>query len=193
MSGINAIQQVLDTPELLENILLQMSMKDLLHAQRVCMRWSTLIKRSRPLQRALFLGPSDEAIDPYELYSHPEKTLKFLYRASFRRWTVSDPPKPIRFELNPLLIKFQPDISNLWHDSPTPLLKCFFEFASCKQKQPGASWRRMFLCWPPLKAMKIDPVFVRNSSGEDIVAFEITREEGIRVADILSEIIKRAQ
>ncbi|KAI7213718.1 hypothetical protein KC333_g6427 [Hortaea werneckii] len=50
---------VLHTTELLENILYFLPMKDLLFAQRVCMKWRELIQRSIPLQEALFFRPKE--------------------------------------------------------------------------------------------------------------------------------------
>ena len=52
--------QVFDTYELLENILLHLAIRDLLLSRRVSQQWQSLIKQSSRLQQALFLqaGPS---------------------------------------------------------------------------------------------------------------------------------------
>ena len=53
-----SVQKALETPELLELILLELPMKDLLlNAQRVCRRWKANIDGSIKLQRALFFTP----------------------------------------------------------------------------------------------------------------------------------------
>lgn len=52
-----AIEKVLETNELLENILVRLPFKKLLLAQRVCKQWNAPIKGSLRLQRALFMTP----------------------------------------------------------------------------------------------------------------------------------------
>ncbi|KAK5699477.1 hypothetical protein LTR97_005605 [Elasticomyces elasticus] len=47
-------QQVLDLPELLENILIQLPIRDLLFAQKVCKDWQQAIAASPKIQEALF-------------------------------------------------------------------------------------------------------------------------------------------
>ncbi|KAL4954382.1 hypothetical protein BDW69DRAFT_163300, partial [Aspergillus filifer] len=54
----SAANRVLETPELLEMILVQTDMRTLLiSAQRVCRTWKALIDHSPSLQRALFFTP----------------------------------------------------------------------------------------------------------------------------------------
>jgi hypothetical protein len=48
------VQQLFDTTELLESVLLELPTIDLLFAQGVCKRWKQVIERSRRLQQALF-------------------------------------------------------------------------------------------------------------------------------------------
>ncbi|KAK5698014.1 hypothetical protein LTR97_006974 [Elasticomyces elasticus] len=47
-------QQVLHLPELLENILLRLPMKDLLFSQKVCRTWKAVVDTSPHIQEALF-------------------------------------------------------------------------------------------------------------------------------------------
>jgi hypothetical protein len=70
-----ATQAVLATAELLELILLNLPIKDILFAQKVCKQWKQLIDSSPLLQQALFLKPapaSSAAIDSKTL------NLKFI-------------------------------------------------------------------------------------------------------------------
>jgi hypothetical protein len=50
--------RLVGVPELLEQILLKLPMKDLLMSQKVCRTWMWLIHGSLPLCRALFLAPA---------------------------------------------------------------------------------------------------------------------------------------
>ncbi|KAK3623061.1 hypothetical protein LTR56_021814 [Elasticomyces elasticus] len=52
-----ATNNVLDLPELLENILLQLPMRDLLFAQKVCKTWKLTIDTTLSIQKALFFAP----------------------------------------------------------------------------------------------------------------------------------------
>jgi hypothetical protein len=61
-----AAQQVFDITELLEAILLELPIKDLLFAQKICRRFKAVIEDSTSLQKALFFQPGqidDAAID----------------------------------------------------------------------------------------------------------------------------------
>lgn len=51
------VEKILNTNELLENILVRLPIKKLLLAQRVCKHWKALITGSIRLQRALFMVP----------------------------------------------------------------------------------------------------------------------------------------
>ncbi|KAI7342132.1 hypothetical protein KC354_g16583 [Hortaea werneckii] len=75
---------VLHTTELLENILYFLPMKDLLFAQRVCMKWRELIRRSIPLQEALFFR-SKELNSFWRLIKEPGKPAK-LRKASRKEY-----------------------------------------------------------------------------------------------------------
>jgi len=57
-------EKVFAVTEQLEAVLLQLPMKDLLFAQKVCKRWQTVIRASDPVQKALFLKPGVAADAP---------------------------------------------------------------------------------------------------------------------------------
>ncbi|KAI7158462.1 hypothetical protein KC349_g4833 [Hortaea werneckii] len=75
---------VLHTTELLENILYFLPMKDLLFAQRVCMKWRELIRRSIPLQEALFFRPKELNVF-WRLIKEPDMPAK-LKKASRKEY-----------------------------------------------------------------------------------------------------------
>ncbi|KAK5710222.1 hypothetical protein LTR17_019057 [Elasticomyces elasticus] len=69
-------QQVLHLPELLENILLRLPIKDLLFSQKVCGTWKAVVDTSPHIQEALFYtnkGTSDSDVtsQPCSCHSHP--------------------------------------------------------------------------------------------------------------------------
>jgi len=53
-----AAQRTFDVPELLEHVLLQLPIKDLLFAQKVCKHWKQTIEASPRAQQALFFRPT---------------------------------------------------------------------------------------------------------------------------------------
>ncbi|KAI7533728.1 hypothetical protein KC331_g12918 [Hortaea werneckii] len=75
---------VLHTTELLENILYFLPMKDLLFAQRVCMKWRELIRKSIPLQEALFFRPKELNVF-WRLIKEPDMPAK-LKKASRKEY-----------------------------------------------------------------------------------------------------------
>lgn len=58
MAATAATTTALSITEVLESILVVCRPYDVLHAQRVCSYWRTLIQTSKTLQRKLFLAPS---------------------------------------------------------------------------------------------------------------------------------------
>lgn len=74
-----AVQQVLETPELLEHILYSLRPVHVLHAARVCHTFKNTIAGSIALQRKLFLQPvADTSTEPLE----PNELLERLHRGS---------------------------------------------------------------------------------------------------------------
>ena len=111
---------VLFITELLEMILLQLDMRTLLISQRVCRKWSSLIRSSSRIQETLFFKPvlpdsvptkvqnpllaevfppffiemeSRISMNSFDMVKHPEKQRAYLRpEASWRRMLVQQPP-----------------------------------------------------------------------------------------------------
>lgn len=111
---------VLCITELLELILLQLDMRTLLTSQRVCRKWSSLVRSSSKIQESLFFEPvlpgsvptkvqnpllaevfppffvetkGRIGMDSFDMIKHPEKQVSYLRpEASWRRMLVQQPP-----------------------------------------------------------------------------------------------------
>ena len=63
LADLPSSERVFNTVELIEAVLLELPLKDVLLAQRVCKTWQAAIAASSPLQRALCLRPIKTPID----------------------------------------------------------------------------------------------------------------------------------
>ena len=126
--GFMACHAVLDTPELLESILLYLDMWTLLLIQRVSHRWLATITGSTSLQRALFLHPERQQGDSKERRRNP--VLAQLLNDCV--------PK----SGNDLSSFHYSDFSNLPIANDVRLQKAFMH--------PTATWRRMLVTQPPI-------------------------------------------
>ncbi|KAK5714269.1 hypothetical protein LTR17_017275 [Elasticomyces elasticus] len=61
IAHLTAAATVLQTPELLEAVLLSLPARDLLFAQKVCKAWKKATESSPSIQRALFFRPGTKA------------------------------------------------------------------------------------------------------------------------------------
>ncbi|OCL15321.1 hypothetical protein AOQ84DRAFT_49271 [Glonium stellatum] len=161
--------RVLDTPELLESILLHLPLQDLLHSQRVSRQFHAAITSSPSIQQALFLRAKRRKSSPNEWEINP------LFRKAFLPWFLYPEPNC------PIL----PNYDTL------ELLDC----NSTKQKRiayarPEASWRRMFFMQPPPQKLTVKKFCHamggdRKSVGE--LLFDADENDGVRM-DVLYDI-----
>lgn len=127
----SAMNQVLDSPELLEMILVQVDMRSLLtSAQRVCLHWASLINSSPSIQKALFFT----AIKECE-WGADENTPNPLLAVAF----------PSVFPANGRTDRFQFDFSDM------AITKDASTMARFVRKE--ASWRRMLVQQPPIRTI----------------------------------------
>lgn len=94
MDSFSSRLAVLGSTELLELILLQLDLRSLLHAQRVCLRWRDVCQ-SAALQRALFFRPakagSEAVVNPllmlyFPAWFAPKKLWKERYQIDKESW-----------------------------------------------------------------------------------------------------------
>ncbi|KAL1652257.1 hypothetical protein SLS58_000384 [Diplodia intermedia] len=174
------MDEVLDTPELLELILSKLPVKDLLLAQNVCKTFNTAIASSPTLQQALFLRPFPATATPPSLST---STKLFHY--------PGHEPTIDRWERNPLLaVAFWP-----WFDRSTPesiFFPLFWDYDTFKELgladaakrsallRPEASWRRMLLTQPPAAELQV-MLQTCNRGGTSMADATICPGNGLRM------------
>ncbi|KAK5744950.1 hypothetical protein LTR17_001701 [Elasticomyces elasticus] len=145
-----ATDNVLNLPELFENILLQLPTRDLLFAQKVCKIWKLTIDASPSVQKALFFAAGTvndvlysspnhkstaQCLADGQSTNHHEKAPAQEYNAYIEFATHEG------YALNPLLTtcrKVGPDLRSDFRDSPW-----------YSDADPTGSWSRMFVTQPP--------------------------------------------
>lgn len=115
----------LQTPELLEQILLHLPMLELLHCQRVCRHWKDVIDSSPVLQQALYFRPAPIP-ESYDIDLGPRGVNVFnpLLEEVFIEWFTASGCRTGSFRESVAYIPMQRD---------NPEIFC----------RPEASWRRM--------------------------------------------------
>ncbi|KAK5726348.1 hypothetical protein LTR17_012779 [Elasticomyces elasticus] len=144
--SLTAQRDVLDLPELLENILLNLSIRDLLFSQAVCRRWKATVDSSVRIQRALFFIPGTAEDINYVSPDHTSSTEwmvpdmqpgQFCLRSSWHCANV----KQLAYALNPLLTTYDVQGGRRYTLRP--------EFWRSKDADLAGSWSRMYLTQPP--------------------------------------------
>ncbi|KAK6414388.1 hypothetical protein LTR81_011760 [Elasticomyces elasticus] len=153
-----AVHDVLDLPELLECILLNLPIRDLLFSQKVCRRWKAAVDSS-PIQKALFFRPGTAANINY-ISSNHISTTAWLEAGERKGKQIPDGDEyrpaqhcvqhmaTIRREgyaINPLLLTYGPGLS--FHLKP----ELWQQRDACTSSFSVPSWTKMFLTQPPGK------------------------------------------
>lgn len=170
----HAANTFLALPELLEHMLLQLPIRDILLAQRVCKFWAHAIKTSPSLQTATFLRPTkplqlSRAVEPHgplPCASCSECNQEYQRGDDSsdegNRWVADvDNSCEHRIVLNPIFEIYQPWKS--WYHEPgefSGVRANFFE--SDVYRRPEASWRKMLFTQPPLSKIFIMHRFDEN-------------------------------
>jgi hypothetical protein len=128
------LQTVLNTPELLTQILLCLPLRSLLHAQRISHHWRDLILHSPSLQSALYFRPLPSACCPSLPVHNP------LLASTFAPWFI---------DLRLL------DPSGVW-----PFCKAFPQLPWTQApeafRRADASWRDMLVVQPPARTLVVE-------------------------------------
>ncbi|OJD40525.1 f-box domain protein [Diplodia corticola] len=174
------MDDVLNTPELLELVLSKLPMRDLLLAQRVCKGFNTAIASSPTLQQALFFRPLPATAAP----PPSSASVKLLH-------SPDDTPTTEAWERNPLLaLAFWP-----WFDRSTPrsrfsapfwdpetfeTLPLAAETTRFAFLRSEASWRRMLVTQPPVAELNLMLV-THAMGGDDLDYASISPGNGVRM------------
>ena len=186
-----AVEQVFHLPELLEIILLHLSQKDILLAQRTSRCFRHTIVGSPRLQKALFLAP-DWTLEgrPFDAYStnnrpgrKPENN-RLLLRAfpgcypTVTLVIVNDNPSVQELEIGRRGSEhWSWDVCISFPSDRPPNTKPAVLY-------PEASWRRMFLSQPPCTSLHLVRRWQRSQNPA------IVREGGIKMGDFVDEASK---
>lgn len=139
-------EQVLGTTELLENVLVFLPMRTLLHAQRVCHTWQDVITQSLTLQQALFFRAreskknenDEDAANEIEM----NPLLEWLFPTSIRledsRWRFQFMSPS--YEMN--------DFETIWWNDD--------DYTMFSVLRATASWRKMLPVQPPPKSLNLE-------------------------------------
>ncbi|KAJ5787299.1 hypothetical protein N7457_002289 [Penicillium paradoxum] len=126
-----AVNRVLDTPEILEMILVRMDMRSLLtSAQRVCHSWTKLITKSPSIQKCLYFTPiKDSEWGMEESFPNPLLTETF----------------PSIFPAKDRLDHYTSNFSDLTMTEDATTMARFV--------RKDASWRKMLVQQPPISEL----------------------------------------
>ncbi|KAL2833484.1 hypothetical protein BJY01DRAFT_239519 [Aspergillus pseudoustus] len=174
-----ATGRVLRLPELFEQILTNLPMRDLLLAQRVCRRWKEFILSSRRLKHKLFLQtprscPQPEASTNIEFNPLLQDMFPgfFAHLETLDWGNVDDAPAgriPPRWDYS---VQRTPRELSLeeqeWYRTPTKREAVL---------RPEASWRRMFPSHPPPRLVDFQSAHVGCScGGAETLISRLTRQ-----------------
>jgi hypothetical protein len=144
MVALAAKDRVLETPEILEGILLKLPIRDLLvTAERVSKEWHIIIQSSPAIQEILFFRPRSRKSDE-------EQSFNPLLQASFAPWFKNHDETSTRWGSG---LSFH-DLD--WNSS---------DFKRHAYARKDASWRKMLPVQPAVK--QLDVVSRRHAMGGD--------------------------
>ncbi|ORY13921.1 hypothetical protein BCR34DRAFT_249237 [Clohesyomyces aquaticus] len=168
-----ACTTVLSVFELLEQILLNLSMLDLLLAQAVCMRWHTVIQTSPRIQRALYFLPREVPPSPTPADFKPNPVLAAAFADNFEF------SKPM-------------GLYHIWQRNPKApkefcteiLLHNTMDSWEEAIKYKNASWKRMLVIQPPVIHVTVLDLRVAPDYDDCFVEWA-DDAAGVRMGDIL--------
>ncbi|KAK4621549.1 hypothetical protein CLAFUW4_07220 [Fulvia fulva] len=210
----DAHQEVFDTYELLEQILLQLPIKDLFVLQRVSAKWRKVIAESHPLQRRMYLRAQGGVMKP--ILNEDEETIyrgrvkinpAMEFFAGHRYRGYPDIPPAVSHSRS----FGQVGISHYEDDDYTPPILSTSVWFQILQHAPHrnslpvalgsyreeASWKRMLVSSPPVPAIRVsaylkggDVCAVYSAPGErwrDLVRnVMVYNAEGVRFGDLVN-------
>lgn len=158
-------------PELVEQVLLQLSLKDILLAQRVSRAWQTIIAKSLSIQKALFFRPVDplppklaevwtayywKCADAAECTASGPGLERAVERGITRWAKKSSSKRQYRIFVNPILVVGRnPSYQPYFHEGAMMTSESKIS-ESERWRRPEASWRKMLLTQPPLTHVLVD-------------------------------------
>lgn len=167
---------VLELPELLELIILELPIVDIMATARVNRRWSDIIEASTKIQQKLFLRPSAATVKPAECAPrhrfgpcYPKHiTINPVLKSNILGWSNAG---EARMRLGPTVVtgsRSERTVSGLSH----------------AVLRPEASWREMFATSPPCTELEVELQQVSNEgadSDETTRCLTLCAEKGLKL------------
>ncbi|KAF2708107.1 hypothetical protein K504DRAFT_468487 [Pleomassaria siparia CBS 279.74] len=169
-------------------------MQDLLLAQRVCHRWKAIIRKSEPIQRALYFLAE---IPPQPTTSFYPNTPCFKYGSLIKANALLNKAFSDCMIINGVAHKYSgpsgicncPEFNDkrtaygcilgVWVKS-FPRGKGFED----RHRYQEASWRRMFLTQPPVRRLRVNDWRIAPDY-DDCFKEDVVNEDGVRMSDLL--------
>jgi hypothetical protein len=149
--------QVLNTVELLELILGNLTMRDILPSERVSYLWRSVIASSRAIQKRKYLLPDTSESRSVEV--NPTFLQRFIQQAAFYTLRQINPSVSF-YGMSPFVF----DRIDSFADDET-------------------SWRRMLLFQPPLRRAYLRPLSARFE--DHLQSYMISNKEGLGMEDVV--------
>ena len=192
MSSTSACARVLALPELLEAIIINLSIRKILDAQRVSQAWLDNISESTPIQRKLFLKPTGPPVAPNldgdgPHYGHINTNDLLLHRSTFRKtptpFVSSQQPEPRYVRLSGWILQGTDVATKVGKETCEDFLRGDVVVGSDRSVPP---WR-MFLTQPPCTVVEVEiSVRLKNKSKSPFaVRCSVRNGEGLRWGDII--------
>jgi hypothetical protein len=198
--GVMATIQALETTELLEIVLLHLSLKDIFCVQRVCRAWREAILYSPQLQQLTFLGrgprqlPRTKTVRNNSVYDERNAT---------REERMKSDAMPVSVRLNDGTTRAKPVIYTEVAFNPVfPSEENVIRFLTTQlqtTQYSNPSWLDMYLTQPPCSYVYVTVYYTKQrprsmftgwrikSSPTGKYLVEVRREDGVKARDILAE------
>ncbi|KAK5703593.1 hypothetical protein LTR17_021962 [Elasticomyces elasticus] len=182
----------LDIPELLENILMNLPLRDIVFSRRVCRMWQEEIKQSPNIQEVLFLRTTSDTTITAHLAQPPSARFREMHWCKhgggapreLAIWT-NECKMDYRPIGNPLLGTYV--LGNAWGVEHRPLWELSdgihpqsLQWKSLSQGTP-AILGRMFLSHPPIREIEMIPPNAWESQGDDDDSDFVRVHDDVRV------------
>lgn len=178
---------VLDTYELLENILLRVPMKQLFVVQRVSKTWKDIIERSQSLRKKMFLLADGEPLRPRTVL-HVVDVLEFNPELRLNPALYTSCNANIHDEEKDERDTIAPAEFCLFRDSRASHLTVYLDVCDLSgsfcNPLPSGLWKSMLLSQPPMQALTYQAEPKRRDIPKTEIECTLYRPSGITLGEL---------